>query len=149
VQAAFSTSAICWPTGVQLTQGTRYRLTITMDEPWRDNDIATGVDGFRREGMSPIMYLGQLLRRHLGEPWFRPVARIGHTGTDEYPLDRSSVWVVNQDRQQLTAEIQARRDGELFLFVNDAVTPVPAWQPFYRNNKGTATVTVVPATAGQ
>jgi hypothetical protein len=148
-QAVFSTSALCWPTGVQLTEGIRYRVTITMDQQWRDSRIETGVDGFRREGMSPIMYLGMPLRRHLGEPWFRPVARIGHKGTDEYPLDRSSVWVENQDKKQLTAEILARRSGQLFLFVNDAVTPVPGWQPYYANNKGTAKVSVVPANTGQ
>ena len=39
--------------------------------------------------------------------------------------------------------LRATRDGELFLFVNDAVLGVPGLiDVFYRNNVGTADVTV-------
>ena len=90
------------------------------------------------------MYSGLLLRRHLGEPWFKPIARIGQTGTDEYSLDPADQSMPGEKEEHLSAEITARRDGELFLFVNDAAIPFPTdWQMFY-NNKGSATVTVEP-----
>lgn len=44
----------------------------------------------------------------------------------------------------MTAEITAKRTGELFLFVNDAILPFNLYQPFYANNQGTAMVTVTP-----
>jgi hypothetical protein len=29
--------------------------------------------------------------------------------------------------------------GELFFYVNDAVAPIPGWQPFYGDNRGCIT----------
>jgi uncharacterized protein (DUF2235 family) len=46
-------------------------------------------------------------------------------------------------RKMLISEITARASGELFLYVNDAVLMWPGLTDvFYRNNSGTATVTV-------
>jgi len=72
------------------------------------------------------------LRRHLIEPWFRPFARIGALGQEEYPLNAR--WT----------EIVPQRTGQLFLYVNDAVFLHPRWpHNFYENNKdGKATVKV-------
>jgi hypothetical protein len=71
------------------------------------------------------MYVGLPLRRTLTQPWFKPIARIGSTGNDEYPLD--SVRRVGRDvlRRELVAELTARTTGELFLYVNDAVIGLP------------------------
>ena len=42
-------------------------------------------------------------------------------------------------------EIVARSDGELFVFVNDAIVMVPRWfHHFYDNNHGSETITVQP-----
>jgi uncharacterized protein (DUF2235 family) len=50
---------------------------------------------------------------------------------------------VPADRQHLRTEIKARRDGELFIYVNDAVFGIPGIEDYFlRNNSGTATVTV-------
>ena len=94
------------------------------------------------------MYPALLLRRHLSEPWFKPIARIGSDRVDEYPLEPVDVSVTGDPQAILVAEIKARRTGGLFLFVNDAVLPLPrSWQWFFANNSGKAQVTVQPVTA--
>ena len=43
----------------------------------------------------------------------------------------------------IEATIKPTRDGELFIFVNDAVIGIPGlYDLFYRNNKGAAQLTV-------
>ena len=45
--------------------------------------------------------------------------------------------------EELTSTIRARRTGELFLYVNDAVLGIPgAAGVFYKHNEGRATVSV-------
>ncbi len=144
-KGAFPSNAPCWASGVELKQGKRYRISLTVDPKgaWMDGDIPAGIGGLKET--PPVMSLGLPIRRHLSEPWFEPIARIGSHGNDEYPLNPADGSVSNGKTDKLIAEITARRDGELFLFVNDAVLPVPkAWQGFYSNNQGTATVTVQP-----
>ena len=71
------------------------------------------------------------------QSWLQPIARIGATGDDEYPLQPEHRVGRESLRTRLTAVIKARSDGELFLFVNDGIDDV-----FYRNNTGTAIVKV-------
>ncbi|MFO1434361.1 MAG: DUF2235 domain-containing protein [Candidatus Competibacteraceae bacterium] len=146
-RGVFPSNALCWASGVELKKGKRYRISLTVDPKgiWMDGDIPAGISGL--EKTSCIMSLGFPFRRYLREPWFKPIARIGHHGSDEYPLDPVDGAVPTESTDKMVAEITARRSGELFLFVNDGVLPVPeAWQGFYRNNQGTATVTVQPIT---
>jgi hypothetical protein len=56
--------------------------------------------------------------------------------------------IPGQPLTRLDAEITARRSGELFLFVNDAVLPVPKNGQVFYNNQGTATVTIYPVVRG-
>ena len=154
-KARFETQQVCWPSGVRLTEGVKYRLTLELSdqEPWRDGvyekqvrpAIDTDLFGFGLGKTTSRMYLGLPFRRHLSENWFKPIARIGHEGTDEYPLDPGEILVEDAGRR-LVSDITARRSGELFLFVNDAVFPLPGkWaQPTYTNNRGVATVSVAP-----
>ncbi|HJU04078.1 MAG TPA: DUF2235 domain-containing protein [Nitrospiraceae bacterium] len=146
-EGAFPSNALCWASGTKLRKGKRYKFTIAINKTeWKDGDnIQPGVGGFGLDQMTPAMYPGLLFRRYIGEPWFKPVARIGTRGSDEYLLNPADLSLPDQATTKLVAEITARRDGELFLFVNDAVLPFPkAWQWFYKNNRGTATVTVQP-----
>jgi uncharacterized protein (DUF2235 family) len=143
----FAANTLCWASGVAVQQGKRYRITIAINEhpEWSDSGIKTGVGGFGAELMTRPMYFGLLLRRHVREPWFKPIARIGSTGSDEYPLDPADGSIPTAETKTLVAEITARRNGELFLFINDAVLPAPQiWQVFYNNNSGTAMVTIQP-----
>jgi hypothetical protein len=61
---------------------------------------------------------------------------LGETGTDEYFLDPDPC-----DIKKLEMPFIPNRSGELYLYVNEAVLPI-FMNAFYRNNTGTATVTV-------
>ena len=122
----FDTSALCWSSGIRLEKDSRYRITMMVDaEPWRDGNIETDLGGFSVDKMTWPMYFGLPLRRTLVQQWFKPIARISSTGSDEYPLD--PVRRVGRDvlKRELVAELTARTTGELFLYVNDAVIGLP------------------------
>jgi len=151
--SSFSTNSVCWPSGYVLREGSRYEITLHVRDPWLDSTIPATLAGNRMEQTSRttrlIMYGAVPLRRVLREPWFKPIARIGHTGNDLYPLDAADFSKPGQGISALVAKITARRCGELFLFVNDAVLPFPKRQYFYGNNKGSATVDVRELTDGK
>jgi hypothetical protein len=101
------------------------------------------------------MTAGVPLRRRLTQPWFKPMARIGTIGTDDYALDpkpslpqpethtsKGEKCLTAPGAFSFTSEIVARSSGELFLYVNDAVFPPFFNHWFYRNNEGSARVTV-------
>ena len=66
------------------------------------------------------MYAGTPTRRNLGEPWFVPIARVGTYGSEEYVLTSSDATEGMKPRETMTSVIAPRKNGELFLFVNDA-----------------------------
>jgi hypothetical protein len=74
-------------------------------------------------------------------PWFRPIARVGETGTDEYFLD--PLLQNDSNPPVYKARFIAQRNGEVFLYVNDAVIGLP-WvnSHYFKNNHGTAKLTV-------
>jgi uncharacterized protein (DUF2235 family) len=142
----FKTNDPCWATGVRVREGVRYRLVIRIEDPWLYNGTPSGVQGFGIDRMKAPTHVYLPFRRYYGEPWFKPVARIGSLGNDEYPLDASEVLNPDESGTTLISEITARKSGELFLFLNDGVWPAPrALQPFYDSNEGSAAVTIRPA----
>jgi uncharacterized protein (DUF2235 family) len=158
----FDTGQVCWPSGVWLEERGRYELALHRDTPWVDGydtgtRIESHVDGFEVSELEsrPLrwkMFTTMPIRRNVWQPWFRPIARIGARGTDEYPLDPEGRATVREPehkggpppkRSEITMPIRPRRSGELFLYVNDALIGVPPYEAFlYRNNRGTATLTV-------
>jgi uncharacterized protein (DUF2235 family) len=140
---SFETSNPCAASGYLLQKGVRYRLWIQIDEhaPWSDAGIATDLAGFSSSKMTWPMYFGLPFRRWITEPWFKPVARIDPHGNDEYVLDPSLPFTEGEKRDRMCTEIRARRDGELFLYVNDAIFLWPRSHT-YGNNSGTASVTI-------
>jgi hypothetical protein len=65
------------------------------------------------------------------------VARTGSVGGEESFLDP------DPKDHSIDEVMRATRDGELFLFVNNAVLGVPGLQgAFYSNNAGSADVTI-------
>ena len=150
----FDPSTLCWGSGIRLDKDSRYRITIMVVDtmPWRDGGIDTDLGGFSVDKMTWPMYVGLPLRRTLAQPWFKPIARIGSTGNDEYPLD--SVRRVGRDvlRKELVAELTARTTGELFLYVNDAVISLPGIADYFYvgkagRNVGTAKIKVETVTS--
>lgn len=150
----FPASSRCWPSRIMLEEGRRYRITIRDAVDWRDRQISVPPRGFELSELPNLESRLRLasalpLRRVVNRPWFRPIARIGAVGADEYPLDPDTRPPPPQCRPPVegagavAAEIRARRSGELFLYVNDAIIGVPKLDDvFYRNNGGRASVDV-------
>jgi hypothetical protein len=139
----FDTSSVCSATGILLENGGRYAITIKAKEAsWYDRDIPTSPAGFYSLDapslwQKGLMILAVPMRRELIRPWFRIVARTGSAGGEESFLDP------DPKDHSIDEVLHATRDGELFLFVNDAVIGVPGLAGiFYTNNIGTADVTI-------
>jgi len=177
----FDTDNLCWASGLVLEQGGRYRIKLRTDGDWFDRATRADVGGFGTEGLAHVV--AAAMKRQWSEDWFKPVARIGAKGNDEYALEPTAPFVTHrygftpsaakierrcgdngklmklcdaaanefmdkaptpEDRRTLVAEITARSTGELFLYVNDAVLQLSlgATNAFYRNNRGSAALTV-------
>ncbi len=140
---------LCHATGFKTKVGKRYKVTLILEdrkdkkEGWKDASLAANVDGVISPSLGMVLALP--LRRQISEPWFKPMARIGADGRDEYPLNPVDYHFEDASGQKLIAEFTARTGGELFLYVNDAILPVTSgWQRFYQNNKGQACYWVEP-----
>jgi uncharacterized protein (DUF2235 family) len=151
----FDASSMCWATGIELVEDRRYRIRLSEPRDWRDARDEVDLSGLEIRELPNLaarvrMFLALPLRRVLNRPWFRPIARIGAVGADEYPLDPDTRPVApTPDRapseapDEVVTEIKARRTGELFLYVNDAIIGLPRVASiFYRNNSGKARVEV-------
>jgi uncharacterized protein (DUF2235 family) len=130
----FATSKGCHATGVYIEQGAAYEVQVYMLPPWKDGDIPVDtLAGFSSSDADAPWYMAAFvpMRRYLDEQWFKPIAHVGeHSLSDHVLAGRGQL----RDRT---------RSGELFVFVNDAVIGLPrAWNYFYRNNSGEATVVI-------
>jgi len=139
----FRTSELCQNMHVRLEHGGKYLIKFKMTSPFMDGNIEAS-RGFYT-GDPPafwqrvIMAAGLPIRRELIRPWFRVVARIGSAGGEETFLDPDP----DPTATPIEEVILATRDGQLFLFVNDAVLGIPGlYGYFYKDNKGTADVTI-------
>lgn len=138
----FKTSELCQSMGVWLERNGRYLIRFDSTESFFDSTIKADMGFYSTEPRSllqkAIMISAVPLRRELIRPWFRVVARIGGTGGEETFLDPDT-----SDKFLIDEVITATRDGELFLFVNDAVIGIPRlYRLFYRNNKGSTKVSI-------
>jgi hypothetical protein len=140
---SFDASAACSATGVLLEDGGHYAIAIkAREQRWKDGSIETGPTGFYSLDapslwQKAIVILAVPMRRELIRPWFRIVARTGGAGGEESFLDP------DPKDDSIDEVLIATRNGELFLFVNDAVVGLPGLAgAFYSNNVGTADVTI-------
>ncbi|MEA2890741.1 MAG: hypothetical protein QOI05_1534 [Bradyrhizobium sp.] len=201
----FAIDQLCWPSGFQLEQGRHYTLAIEMtDPPFFDQTIMTDIAGFKDISWGHLVTWP--IRRWWSADWFQPIAKIGRTGSDAWPLisadgdtaiptgqdaagnpmpklfyedddyaarlkelssgnakdDPSRLWPSQKIpptelpaaekirakytlRKTYVSNFTARSDGELILYVNDAIAAVPLLRPykgFYDNNTGKAKVTI-------
>jgi len=145
-QLTFTPDHLCWASGIQLSAGTRYVISIEQTGPWQDGHYTTHLGGYEITSLPGLLLRAQMfaltpLRRVLLRPWFRVIARVGEAGTDEYFLPPD--W--NQPLASVTrldVPVRPNRSGELYLYVNEAVLPL-RMDHWYRNNRGTAKVTVM------
>jgi hypothetical protein len=141
--AAFQPSNLCQDMKVSVEKDAKYLVTIKGTNTFRDGDIeaSKGIYFFDPPGIFPKlrMVAGIPLRRELTRPWFRIVARFGSQGGEETFLDPDP----DSKDGSIAEVIQATRNGELYLFVNDVVLGIPGlYGLFYSNNMGTAEVTI-------
>jgi uncharacterized protein (DUF2235 family) len=142
-KVAFNTSDLCKPTGIILEgNGAKYHVEVESTAAWSDGGFPVPVGGFSAND-PPVWYhrillgLGVPLRRELTQDWFRIVLRYGRVGGEEVFLDP------DPDDYKIQANIKPTREGELFVFVNDAVIGIPGlYNFFYRDNRGSAQLTV-------
>ena len=86
---AFDTSDPCWTSGLWVEKGRKYRIWIDAKDPWFDQTIMSGVNGYKLNDLAHIM--GLPLRRWYKADWFQPVLRIGAEGDAELPLEEINV----------------------------------------------------------
>ena len=160
----FNTSEYCHDTGLMLDENKTYKVTVEITKPFGDrwlDDASKGVYFSDPMFLQKIRLLALLpLRRDLIRPWFRIILKFGTTGGEETFLDSyqeppkpKPESVTNEDANMAGAKkaprltyveyVKPPRDGRLFIFVNDAVLPIPGFYGvFYGHNKGAATITV-------
>jgi hypothetical protein len=147
--STFPTTSPCFATGLLLEKGGTYRvrLTIPKNDPWLDDTLEAGPNGIYSDRLPPWMAVFVPVRRRLNQPWFKPMARIGAKGTDDYVLDpipsipEASAPPNPPAEISFESEIVARTTGELFLYVNDGI-PLGLTGRIYGNNRGSALVSV-------
>jgi hypothetical protein len=146
----FQIDSLCYDTDVKVIEGELYDITIKQKQPpkWQDgsqDDVSLG--GFsafdvNRYSAKVGYIVATPFRRILTQPWLKMVLRVGRTGAYE-----EFVAPDPNDPSQASKRLRFKSSGELFLYVNDAVLPVP--EPrlagiFYRHpkNSGTAEVQI-------
>jgi hypothetical protein len=152
-KATFDIANPCFATGLAVQRGRSYRITLDVTEPWEDGHkfketdpekargIETDPQGFGFDRMRWQMALGLPIRRLVGSNWFATVIRIGNRGFGETVLPFKKE--PGSSPAGYTATFTARKSGELFVYVNDAVIGMPGYvDTFYKNNKGRADVTL-------
>ncbi len=141
----------CNATGLRMQAGTRYVLRLAVPaadhaHPWRDGTLPADPNGLADTALSRqqslVMAIAAPLRREWGADWFRLMARIGSQGSDVYALKWQRLPPQNGKTIYL-AELTARRDSPLFLYVNDAGIAFHRTL-LYENNRGIATLHVQP-----
>ncbi|WP_249225314.1 DUF2235 domain-containing protein [Tardiphaga alba] len=133
------TASICNATGIKVKEGETYDITLRITEPWLDDTIDGKPNGFGWAKSSWVQVPAIPYRRLIWSNWFATILRVGEGGLEEHLLDLTTsgndIW---------TATFKPRRDGEVFVYVNDAVISLPwVYDFFYRhNNHGKAEVTL-------
>lgn len=136
----------CYKSGLFVNSGQNYEILIKGNYPWQDLNIKADLDGFisTARQFHPVSLLGIPARRHLTLPWFVLIAEIGRDSGHIFPMNRRFF------------SVRPKFSGELYFYVNDGINTLPidvpfnqtgsitfdTWDAFYRNNSGTAEITV-------
>ena len=143
-QGSLPTNSFCHATGLSLEERRRYRVSVAFNGARDGREMQVGgtegfVAGDAPNGrLKTIFTVFGPFRRVLSANWFVPVARVGAGWFEQHLLaDPENVFT-------------ARRDGELFLFVNDSIAPIGqseggttfGWRASYPNNQGRLDFTI-------
>jgi len=116
-------SKACYATGVKLEPGKTYRFEVEAAYVEDGKGNWATPDGLVES--SAVMHLFVPLRRHITVPWIKLFGRVDDGGNENFELGSG------------VTEYTARSEGELFLYVNDAVFGLlPGWDYFYTSGVG-------------
>jgi len=145
----FATSAPCTATRLMVVRGKTYDVSLVVKDAWEDvgrdpgKAIATGPNGFGSDKASWKMTAGLPYRRLIASNWFATVIRIGDSGFGEIvPSFESTECQCVETPTHYKTSFTAKRDGELFVYVNDAINILAGVDRFYNGNKGTAELSI-------
>jgi hypothetical protein len=158
----FRTSDTCSASFGAVTEGRRYVVRLNVAEPWYDSSVPATPEGLAAGDLPwGLGYLAAPFRRVIDASFLQPMIEIRRPGQrrwfDLIQIHPLSVRRVGDSPTLYEAEFTASRSGELFMFVNDAMIPVPGIGQFdhgyfysssgfgpreQRGNRGTACVTV-------
>ncbi|HWA46903.1 MAG TPA: DUF2235 domain-containing protein [Dongiaceae bacterium] len=133
----------CHATGITVAKGETYLILLSPEGDWLDKSIPASPEGLAYPdfGSWAVMKLSVPLRRHISVDWFAIMAKIGSTGLNSEKLELRPVQGIGLNgRATWQADFTADADGELLLYVNDAVLFGYPW--FYENNIGTAKLAI-------
>jgi hypothetical protein len=146
----FKISSVCKPTGIMVEQGLKYQIKVIApgpksDTPWKNGDVIVSPRGVDPSTLTLADRLLQIvfwpLKRQLFVQPFKVIARVGSTGSDETVLEPDD----EKRSNNLDVTITPKRDGELFLYVNDSIWAFDSQKGgsnFYKDNSGQATIEV-------
>ncbi len=132
---SFDLRSGCHDTGYDLVRNERYRVTIEKKGEWVDKTIKASLIGLHLDETDwwtrLKMKTATVIRRHISQPWFKPVLRVGDALPDNYALEPLN-GKASPDR--LVAEIDVQESGRARLYFNDAIFGfLPAYR-LYENN---------------
>jgi hypothetical protein len=146
----FNIASVCKPTGIMVEQGLKYQIKINAPgpksaSPWKNGDIVVSTRGSDPSTLTFADRLRQIvywpLKRQLFVQPFKVIARVGSIGSDETVLEPDD----DKRSNNLDVVITPKRDGELFLYVNDSIWALDSQKKgsnFYNDNSGKATIEV-------
>jgi uncharacterized protein (DUF2235 family) len=167
----FRTRDVCGESFGLVHERHRYIVTFDVVDPWYDAGLAASPEGIpAREFPAGLGYLAAPFKRVIDANYLQPLIEIRQVNArglaasgniQIYPL---SVQLVGDTGTLFRGDFTAAREGDLFLFVNDAMIPLTSsqwgqynYRYFYeasgggplneRGNRGTACVTVESADA--
>jgi len=143
VTKSFNTKGLCVGTGVIADQGSKYKIEVKELSQWVSHDIPTSMRGYHLNDLGMFdrarMTLLWPLKRAFIRPFSTVIVRFGTSGNDEDFLDLSRHGPNDYHQETITA----RRGGEIFVYVNNAVLALPGLaDAISRNNKGEAQITI-------
>jgi len=145
------TRMLCNATGLTVEKGKTYDVSLVIKDGWEDGHDWTASDPNRAKGnrdRSERIWLGQddlandawlPYRRLVSSNWFATIIRIGAEGFGEMVLPLRAIRAQPAHTRPVYT---AAKDCEVFVYVNDSVISWQGFDRYYRNNRGTAELTI-------
>jgi uncharacterized protein (DUF2235 family) len=151
VERRFDIRGMCTPLGLRVEQGKHYVVHIRVVEPWTDGGHPIAPDG-TGEGLPFYVAPFEGMRRVVTQPWLQPLIAIRPpAGSESGSVYIDALQVDHPERagrqDVYTARFAAARNGNLSIFVNDAVLPF-SFSRLYDNNAGVACISVIEEEGG-